>query len=193
MSDAVEKFKVDGLEVSIYESEFAESPDNWDNDAAFIVTTDNSYFTSIPEGLHVSAIVNGAIDGVWENSDGRKFNVFPLNAYIHSGVALSLGNEYPFNCPWDSGKIGVVLVSNSDADIPADKRHEVARSIVEIWNQYLSGDVWDYTVERDGETIESCCGIYGFEDCKEQAKLSAHDSIRFEVNEQAKIDVCYAY
>ena len=30
--------------------------------------------------------------------------------YDHSGIALSTGRNYPFNCPWDSSQLGYIYV-----------------------------------------------------------------------------------
>ena len=38
---------------------------------------------------------------------------FPVYAYIHSGVALSIN---PFSCPWDSGQIGFAVISRADLE-----------------------------------------------------------------------------
>jgi len=37
---------------------------------------------------------------------------YPVYAYVHSGVDLSLS---PFSCPWDSGQSGVIFISRHDA------------------------------------------------------------------------------
>lgn len=42
----------------------------------------------------------------------RALYVFDLYAYIHGGIALSV--ELPFGDPWDSGKIGEILISRKD-------------------------------------------------------------------------------
>ena len=50
----------------------------------------------------------------------------------------------------------------------------VAKSVVDEWNQYLSGDVWGYVIkDEEGEEVDSCWGFYGMEDCEEQARDSA--------------------
>jgi hypothetical protein len=50
------------------------------------------------------------ITDIEEEFGGR---IFPVYAYIHSGIALSTSRGYPFDCPWDSGQLGFALVSNA--------------------------------------------------------------------------------
>jgi hypothetical protein len=47
---------------------------------------------------------------------------------------------------------------------------ELVESIVEVWNQYLSGDIWGYCIkDSSGEVLDSCFGFYGFDYCKSEA------------------------
>ena len=42
---------------------------------------------------------------------------------------------------------------------------------VETYNQYLRGDVYGYIIEdKVGDSLESCWGFYGRENCEEEAK-----------------------
>jgi hypothetical protein len=151
----------------IEQDEFPTSPTEYDDPGAFIVTTRNREFEEVPEGWNCDRAALIAA-GKAEGEDG-KLRAFPLYAYVHSGVALSMGREYPFDCPWDSGQIGFVMEDPAELN-PAAKPGEQAALKVEEWNQYLSGDVWNYSVERvskcnmgcgHAETVDSCGGFYG--------------------------------
>lgn len=73
-------------------------------------------------------------------------------------MALSLT---PFSCPWDSGRIGAVLVRR-DAAPSLEALQAIAEGVVECWNDYLSGNVWGWILEGpDGEQVEACWGYYG--------------------------------
>ncbi len=91
----------------------------------------------------------------------KDYFIFPVYAYIHSGVALSLGNSgYPFNCRWDVSSTGFLLVNKTDinfnysrenSDLYAGKTDEeisyiYGEGLIETWNQYLSGDVYGFNV-----------------------------------------------
>jgi len=103
--------------------------------------------------------------------------VFPLRSYIHSGVALAVGSGpmgYPFDCPWDSGQIGVVLVKKDRGFRTKKKAEKAAEQHVETWNQYLSGDVYGYMVkDKEGNELDSCWGFYGIEYVKAEGKRQA--------------------
>ena len=159
--------------IRILQDEDAQSPDDWGNDSLFISTTSNRYFEVKPE----------------QEFPLSEYHQIPLNAYIHSGVALSLGRSYPFDCPWDSGRIGSVWVSKSDW--PEESAAiEAAESLVEEWNQYLSGDVWGFVIENeDGEHVESCWGFYGREWCEREAE----EMVKFYASEYERSEAIWAH
>lgn len=133
---------------------------------------------------------------VGEKPDSTEgFEVFPLYAYIHSGVALSLGNsEYPFSDRWDSGQVGFVYVSKDPGEFGERPLDRVAQSLVDEWNTYLCGDVWGYVIEdEDGEHVHSCWGFYGEKFCETEAKQALKFEEQYRVAEIAKIDLVWAY
>ncbi len=92
----------------------------------------------------------------------------PLYLYDHSGISMSTSRGYPFNCPWDSGQVGVIYVTRNDArkEYPKgnykDKVLTVMEGEVETYNSYISGDVFGWVIEdRNGEDLDSCWGYYG--------------------------------
>ena len=97
--------------------------------------------------------------------------LLPLYMYDHSGIALSLGrDQYPFNCPWDSGQLGYILIDREWLRKYYGKKYftkgmrrrlqETAEKNVELYNDYLSGAVYGYIVEEAGD---SCWGFYGYD------------------------------
>lgn len=163
-----ETFEHNGYTVKIIHDEDAESPDSWGDDDILIVTTHNRYFKLSPDVCgYRKAGAELFNDKDFRREVKREYHILPLYAYIHSGVALSLGRRYPFNDQWDSGQIGFVLVRKRQGFRNIRK---VAESHVETWNQYLSGDVYGYTVEGpNGEDIDSCWGFYGFDYARAEA------------------------
>ena len=100
----------------------------------------------------------------------------PLYLYDHSGITMSTS---PFSCPWDSGCVGLIYIAKADADewINADGTYDteamlaILESEVKEYDQYLTGDVWGYTItDDDGEEIDSCWGFYGHDYCEAEAK-----------------------
>ena len=96
------------------------------------------------------------------NFDFKAFHVFPLEAYIHSGVSLALSHEGNFpDRRWDVSQLGAVLIAKTEARTNA-KARKMAQGYIETWNDYLSGNVYGYQIEdTEGNEIESCWGFYG--------------------------------
>lgn len=129
----------------------------------------------------------------WRN---KYYCFLPLYLYDHGGLSISTG---PFSCPWDSGQVGWVYITLEKARKEYNLKEwtdiyeptgltmyeqciKVMESEVEVYDQYLTNDVWEYAIEdEDGNTLDSCCGCYGYDYCKSEAKKAAEaiaDSIR---------------
>lgn len=166
MRDKIETIEYRGKEINTYYDTDAQSPDDWGNDECFIVY-DHRDFTVERKGYNP--------DDIFENLQNKKrlydgYHVFPLYAYIHSGVSLSLGrNSYPFTCNWDTSFKGFVLVKRQKGwSWTPNKAEKIAQSVVDEWNDYLSGSVYGYNTDSG-----SCWGFYGdegYKDMIEEAK-----------------------
>jgi len=117
---------------------------------------------------------NCTMETVWKILN-RHYLILPLYLYDHSGITISTG---PFSCPWDSGQVGWVYVShkkireeysvksvrhcvldeNKKRIKAIDMAEKLIRSEVEVYDAYLTGSVYGYVVEKDGEDIDSCWG-----------------------------------
>lgn len=166
----METFEKNGYKVTIEPDEDVENPREYQNDHAFIVTTRNRYFqVAGPNGETASTIGENLEE--WK----KTHHVYKLNALIHSGVHLSIVSDLKqYYMGFDSGQIGFLLVTRDESEIPdADK---YAEGMVETWNQYLSGDVWGYTIEDgEGNEIESCWGLYGSDYAETEAFAAVPD------------------
>jgi len=89
--------------------------------------------------------------------------------FDHSGITIA---TEPFSCKWDSGQVGYVFITKQAAremlsvkNITAKIREELINHLdgeVEIYNQYLTGDVYGFKeYDKDGEEIDSCYGFFG--------------------------------
>jgi len=151
--DAVKTVDYKGYTIAVHQDTDATSPDDWGNEDLFLITTRNRYFEVQRKGFDL----DDAASGVYK----KDYHVIPLIAYCHSGVSLSLSSDrYPFNDQWDAGQIGFVLVKKRQGFRDINK---AAESLVEEWNDYLSGNVYGYIVaDADGEDTDmSCSGFYG--------------------------------
>lgn len=101
--------------------------------------------------------------------------MLPLYLYDHSGITMSTG---PFSCPWDSGCVGVIVCDAEALEREfagdRDKAEACLRAEVEVYDQYLTGDVYGFIVEErdddgceccdrefDWEHVDSCWGFFG--------------------------------
>ncbi len=159
--------ELNGYTIEVKQDEYSEGPEFWGNEDVFLVY-DHRQFSVERKGFDAQEINDHCADT--RRLFYKGYFVFPLYAYIHSGVSLSLGRSYPHNCPWDTSMRGFVLVKRAEFWSKA-KARKAADSIVSEWNQYLSGDVWGYVVKdaQDNE-VDSCWGFYGFQYCEDEAR-----------------------
>jgi len=104
---------------------------------------------------------------------------FYIGAYSHGNVGYTTKhvNQYPYNCPFDSGVAGVVLVKKSD--FPQHKktnktrRLDISDSCVSQLAEWCNGECYGFIIEdSDGQEVESCWGFIGFEQVIQGAKES---------------------
>lgn len=165
--NAYETFSLRNYTVKLYQDYDFETPEQ--DSGLFIVTIRNCYFQ----------LEHNDLDANGYTADKElcsRYWVFPLYAYVHSGVALSMVRRGQFSDPWDSGQIGFVFVAKSEWRLETQdtKRCVSARTAathyVEYWNQYLSGDVWGYQItDSDGAEIDSCWGLFGLDYARKEA------------------------
>ena len=94
----------------------------------------------------------------------------PVFMYDHSGLWI---NTTGFSCPWDSGQIGYIYISKEKVRSEysckriSKKLKEMIREMlcseVDLYNDYLSGNVYGFTLtdKENAEEIDSSCGFYG--------------------------------
>lgn len=151
--EAIEIIDHKGYDIHIYNDENAESPDKWENTDAFLVY-DHRDFCIKRKGFDPTEILGHIQETKRRFYDG--YYVFPVFAYIHSGVSLSVSHHNFPDARWDVSKSGFCLVRREKGVWPKQKALKLAEVIIEEWNQWLSGDVYGY--ESD---ISSCWGFYG--------------------------------
>lgn len=179
MNNKIETIEYKGYEIETFYDDVSFSPDEWGNEEMFVVYDHRDFYVKRkgfdPADIfrHINEVKRYFYNGYY---------VFPLYAYIHSGVALSLGRGgYPFNCPWDTSYKGFVLVKRQKGWAWTNsKARVVAEAEVKEWNQYLSGEVYGYNSE-----VCSCCGFYGTEGYKDMIN-EAKAEIDFEIEKKKK-------
>lgn len=115
----------------------------------------------------------------WQEYCKREKPLFlPVYMYEHSGITI---NTTGYSCPWDSYQLGVIYVSREKIRQEYSCKHitekirkqvyDLLRAELKTYDQYLTGEVYGYVIEdEEGETIDSCWGFYGYDDCEAQAK-----------------------
>lgn len=92
-----------------------------------------------------------------------------LYLYDHSGITISMGS---FSCPWDSGPVGYIYMTKEtilkewgEGEEAYEKARNCMKAEVEVYDNYLTGEVYCFRIEDpDGEEKDSCGGYYGKED-----------------------------
>jgi hypothetical protein len=90
----------------------------------------------------------------------------PVYMYDHSAIALSTA---PFNCPWDSGKIGWIYTTKDKVRASygvtrvgsklLPKVLEHLREEIAEYSRYLNGESYGFIVfSPSGEELDSCWG-----------------------------------
>jgi len=116
---------------------------------------------------------------------GRDAIMLPVYIYDHSGITI---NTTGFSCGWDSGRIATIVVSREKArkeygmkritKSNLEKVLNYLKGEIETYDQYLTGEVYGYSIteqmvtdegEEYDEDRESCWGYYGMECIKEDA------------------------
>ena len=128
-----------------YEIEQDQIPTNpndiWED--IFLVYDHRDFYVEIP---------GFSAEEIYQNLEEyeKDYKIFPVYAYIHSGIKLSIHNDkYPFNDRWDVSFNGFVLIDKTNKNL-----EENVDVFIKQWNQYLEGDVW-------------CIKIYTKTTCKE--------------------------
>ncbi len=154
------------LSYEIIQDQTAESPREWADTGLFLVANHRDFYVPEPGEKRVPESANEVVDKY-----SKTHWVFPIEAYIHSGVVLAFSQEGNFpDRRWDVSQLGFVFAAKEEWRLSKSAR-KAAAGLIATWNQYLSGDVWGYAIkDEEGATVDSCWGFYGREYCEEQAK-----------------------
>lgn len=99
----------------------------------------------------------------------------PLWVYEHGGITMSCGDRsYPYNDRWDSSCAGWIVMSKDSVmdNLAATEENwrtkaiECMRGEVELYDHWLTGNVYGYTLMEETAPdewteVDSCWGFYG--------------------------------
>jgi len=164
-----------GQTLEIFQDSLIESPREWDNLAKMIFFGNHSH---LGDNHSVELSDYNSRDEFMEQGaeDVKRILkaavVLPVHLYQHSGTGISTSYSYPFNCPWDSGTCGFVVVTKEDIRKEYNIKNvtkklieqatKIAIGEVETLNQYISGDVYGFELkDQEDDVIDSCWGFFG--------------------------------
>jgi len=156
--EKLEQIEYNGYKINIYqdENDFNDTPGDWGNNDCFLVHYHRDCWIENKqvEEDDIAQWYRG------NKSLEKKWWVFPVAAYIHSGVVLSLGSGRHFpDYNWDVSHVGALLVERKRG-LRETKAHKWAEGLIETWNDYLSGNIYGYMIEDYKGNEEG--GIWGF-------------------------------
>ena len=173
----VKEVEVNGKTVRIVQDTFNESPRQWCNLATMV-------FAGKHKGLgddhqvDFSDGFNSRQDFITRGEELVRKQMkdvavcIPVHMYDHGNVSISTNSGYPYDCRWDSGTIGFVVVTKEAirenfgakrvTQKLIDRAIQIAEGEVETLSSYLRGDIYGFQVEdENGEELDSCYGFYG--------------------------------
>lgn len=189
MRDPVEVIEKNGKRAEIYYDEDAENPrkDGFCDWLGTMICGHGSYILG-DEKINVSEF------GSWDEVERYLIDerharvILPLSLYDHSGITMCIGRCHG----WDSGQVGFIYVSEEDCikgygkDYDVSKIEDVLRSEVEVYDHYLTGEVYGFKIFEnqhvvnkcphcdgivsegdEGVEIDSCWGFYGMDDVRQ--------------------------
>lgn len=117
--------------------------------------------------------------------------VLPLYLFDHSGITMSTDSSRFRACDpagWDWGQVGFIYATR-EAVLANFMKKRLTKSLleqtasvltneVEVYDQYLQGDVWGYIIEDDqGNVVDSLWGMFGYDYAKQEAELAMKEAI----------------
>lgn len=174
MDEAIETIEYKGYEIKVYPDEMPESPREWDN--LFTMTCFHGRYELGDKHDLTSDMFSG-----WQEiktyliERESAYITYPLYLYDHSGLRIKVGSFHGLlpqgHAEFDSGKVGYIwttrerLVKRYGVKRISKKTREralrVMQNEVETYDQFLSGQVYGFVIEKDGEDMDSCWGFFG--------------------------------
>lgn len=154
--------------VTIYLDEFCENPNQSGDNDLFLLSYHRDFWVEMDKVVTKAELLE-AFEEPKKSDVASRFHIFPIEAYIHSGVVLAFSKcgNFP-DLQWDVSLVGAILADKKEFR-NRKTAERAAISLLDMWNQYLSGDVYGYVVkDPNGKEVDSCCGFYGLDYAREE-------------------------
>jgi hypothetical protein len=154
------------MEVNLYNSTDAECPNDWEggwrlasfNSRHLNYVHPDEYLLSDNIGMRRKLECNTA---------------FVLSYHEHGQCLWSLGPGP--NCPWDTRQVaGILIWEDNDWRPDMEKREADAVNFLKCYTDWANGNVYGFSIEEDGEVVESCDGFFGFDSESMFEEIRAH-------------------
>ncbi len=175
-----------GYTIKIKQDEDAQSPSPRENDNLGTMVCFHGRHTlgDTDHGLQSGDFSGWNALKVYIEKELKGTIILPLYLYDHSGLRIKVGSFQGLlsqgHAEFDSGQVGFIYITSEKIRREYSKKRVSPKfkatvtgfleSEVKVYDQYLSGDVWGYVIEKDGKDAESCWGFYGQDFCLEEAK-----------------------
>lgn len=170
-------------DITITPDEFPESPREWDN-LGTLICFHKRYNLGDETDLQSDQFRSWGDLEKYIRQTHDPVVVLPVYLYDHSGLRIKIGPFYGLlpqgHAEFDSGQIGYIFVTKKRVRDKygvrrisrklSKKISGILQSEISAYDDYLIGDVWSYTIERDGEIIDSLSGIYHKDAAENDAK-----------------------
>jgi len=157
----------EGKKMFVEYDEYMDSPRSWDNVCKFIFIGNYSHLGD-KHDFHES---HDSFDAHQKHIEKQLDVAFitPIYAYVHSGMTIS---TEPFSCPWDSGKLGWVVMTKQalreNYGVKRVTKKLIEKAMIHVEGEvktldnYIKGNVYWFKIEdENGEEVDSCGGFFG--------------------------------
>lgn len=183
------RYQLEDRICTIERDEFSESPREWDNLGVMVTSHRNYDLGDI--NLH-----SKSFEEHLEEKGIERLNdiavILPLYLMDHSGLSMDYRDFSDFDPQgFDSGCIGMIYVTKVAAREAfnvkrispklKEKIKDILKNEVKTYDQYLQGEVYQYTIEKrevcksckheELEIIDSCSGYYSISDIESELNL----------------------
>lgn len=183
--ERAERIYYNGYWINIFYDNDCDPPNTWGDENLFLVHYHSQCWIEEKKLVSQDEIRDWYRD---ENDEiEKRYWIWPVAAYIHSGVVLSIGagSHFP-DYRFDVSHVGAVLASKEEFETE-EEAHKVCKGLIETWNQYLSGEIFGYDIEDSEDEMigYGCSGFYG--DYESSGLLAeAKSEIDAEIEERCK-------
>ena len=190
----MDEIKYKNYDIIVEQDKLSESPREWDNigkmfclHGRYDLGDKHNFSSDDFDGWdEIEAFLKSEYDAVI---------VLPLFLYDHSGISMKTCRHGQHSA-WDCGKVGFIYATREQIlenygckKIGKNIRKKVEDNLiseVETYSHYLEGQVYHYSVEKDGELIDSCGGFYGWDNDKNGLMECAKNAIDVDIKEKRK-------